>query len=156
TTTFIVQQQGRVKLRDENATLQQQAAQLDGLRAENERLSNLVAGAAYKPSLSNEQFGELLRLRGEMANLRRQTNELGKLRSETRRLKTALPSTEVALPADGVPKESWAFAGYADPESGFQSAIWARSRGDAENFVASLAPGEELEEWKGKTSEQLA
>ncbi len=38
------------------------------------------------------------------------------------------------------PKPSWQFAGYADPESAFESTFWAMSQGDAKSYMATLAP----------------
>jgi hypothetical protein len=56
------------------------------LKADNDSLSNLAAQAKESASLPNDQFNELLRLRGEVGMLREQTNELGRLRQENRRL----------------------------------------------------------------------
>jgi RNA polymerase sigma factor (sigma-70 family) len=38
------------------------------------------------------------------------------------------------------PRSSWAYAGYASPESAFQSSVWAISKGDAQTWLASLTP----------------
>ena len=62
------------------------------LTAENERLSNLVVLA--RPPLSDEQFRELLRLRGEVAMLRQQTNAVPQLRKENRRLAARLATAQ--------------------------------------------------------------
>jgi hypothetical protein len=56
-----------------------------------------------------------------------------------------------------LPKESWAFVGYADPESAFQSAAWAMSQGDIKTYRASLSPaGNEFREAQGKSEDELA
>jgi RNA polymerase sigma factor (sigma-70 family) len=39
------------------------------------------------------------------------------------------------------PRKSWHLVGYATPESAFESAMWAASRGDLKAFVASMTPG---------------
>jgi hypothetical protein len=72
----------------------------------------------------------LLRLRGEVAGLRGQTNEFKKLEAENQRLRSsfaartaAKSSSQTATTEEAVPKESWAFVGYADPESAFQSTV---------------------------------
>jgi RNA polymerase sigma factor (sigma-70 family) len=44
-----------------------------------------------------------------------------------------------------VPRSSWTFAGYANPESAFQSSIWAISKGDAQTWLASLTPAMQME-----------
>jgi RNA polymerase sigma factor (sigma-70 family) len=90
-TTLVVQHKAQTKLRDEGESLRQQIAQL---QANNESLSNRLAAADAKPSssqsLPNEQFNELLKLRGEVGVLRRQVDEVGKLREENQRLGSAL------------------------------------------------------------------
>jgi len=85
TTAFVIQHQVQEKLRADNETLTQQLVQL---QTDNENLSNAAAQMKSSQSLSDEQFTELLKLRGEVGTLRRQTNELGKLRDENRRLQT--------------------------------------------------------------------
>ncbi|HEY5233739.1 MAG TPA: hypothetical protein VIK35_09425 [Verrucomicrobiae bacterium] len=79
------QRQVQEKLRADAELLRQQVAQL---KADNENLSNLADQAKSSQSLPDEQFTELLKLRGEVGLLRRQTNELGKLREENRQLQS--------------------------------------------------------------------
>ena len=43
------------------------------------------------------------------------------------------------------PRSSWAYAGYANPESAFQSSVWALSKGDAQTWLASLTPSLQTE-----------
>ena len=43
-----------------------------------------------------------------------------------------------------LPKESWAFTGYASPRAALQTAFWALSKGDLESYRATLTPGERL------------
>ncbi len=78
-TACIVSHQAQVRLREENQTLQQQIAQLQSDSAD---FSNRLAEAAGTKKLSDDQFNELLQLRGEVGMLRNQTNEMGKLRSQ--------------------------------------------------------------------------
>jgi cell division protein FtsB len=80
---LFLQRQAQEKLRAQNESLQQQIAQL---QTDNENLSNRHAPAIDSKSLSDEQFNELLKLRGEVGLLRQQTNQLGKLREENGRL----------------------------------------------------------------------
>ena len=110
-TFSVVQHQGRVKLRDENVSLRQQ---MEGLRADNDRLSQLLAQPRPSPT---DPTRELLRLRGEVGLLRKQTNELSLLAKEQRpKLASEQPSA-APLPedypktADGATKgifETWA------------------------------------------------
>ena len=39
-----------------------------------------------------------------------------------------------------VSRSSWAFGGYASPESAFETSTWAISKGDAQAYLASLTP----------------
>jgi RNA polymerase sigma factor (sigma-70 family) len=68
-TAFVVQNQAQEKLRVKNGELTQQLTQL---QADNEDLSNRLAIADNSKSLSDEQFTELLRLRGEVGVLKSQ------------------------------------------------------------------------------------
>jgi RNA polymerase sigma factor (sigma-70 family) len=146
------------KLRDENEALRQRVEELSALRGENDRLSNLLAQVNSSTSPTKEQLAELLKLRGEVGSLRRQTNDLVKLKMDNQQLKTAPDSASPrAATVEGLPRESWAFAGYADPESAFQSAVWARSQGDAKTYLASLAPnGSEFKKFANQPEESVA
>jgi RNA polymerase sigma factor (sigma-70 family) len=75
---IVVQHQSLDKLREKNQGLQEQAAQLAALQADNERLSNLVVQISAQPPASEEQAREMARLRNAVGKLRDQTNELGK------------------------------------------------------------------------------
>ncbi len=70
-TAFVIQHQTQEKLRAENESLTQQLAQL---QTDNESLSNRLVLAGNSKSLSDEQFNELLKLRGEVTRLRQQQN----------------------------------------------------------------------------------
>jgi hypothetical protein len=66
------------KLRDENALLKRQVERLEGLTAENERLAKLVTkvNAAPVPApATNDQFRELMKLRGQVGTLRKTADE---------------------------------------------------------------------------------
>jgi RNA polymerase sigma factor (sigma-70 family) len=72
-TAFVVQQQNQTKLRDKNVSLLRQIARL---QADNAGLSNHIAQMGEAKNLPDEQFNELLKLRGEVGVLRRQLDEL--------------------------------------------------------------------------------
>lgn len=84
TTAFVHQQQTQNKLRTKNESLQQQIAQL---QTDSENFSNRLADIGDAKKLSDDQFNELLRLRGEVGVLKRQLGELGKLREENQQLR---------------------------------------------------------------------
>jgi RNA polymerase sigma factor (sigma-70 family) len=158
-TPVVMQHQAQLKLRAENQALQQQVDQLAQFRAENDRLSNLVVQAKSQP-LSDEQFHELIKLRGEVGGLRRQQKELEKLRAQLTASQSApAPKPVTSAPVQDFPKESWAFAGYASPEATLQSWTWAMSKGDKQAMLACLTP-ERQKEWgklfEGKTDSELA
>ncbi len=90
--TSVIQHQTESKMREEAQALRQQVA---GLAADNESLSNRLAQVRAPSPLADDQFRELLRLRGEVGRLREQTNLVGKLQEENRRLQSsAAASTE--------------------------------------------------------------
>jgi hypothetical protein len=105
-TAFVIQHQTQNKLRADNESLRQQITQL---QTENESLSNQLAMAGNSKSLSDEQFNELLKLRGEVTRLRQQQSILPK----SVQLKTnSLPDSKiiqihlkarfVSFPTDGL------------------------------------------------------
>lgn len=69
---WILNHQSQVKLRQENEALRLKAEKNDQLAAENERLAKLAARASVNQSPTNEQFRELMKLRGEVGKLRQQ------------------------------------------------------------------------------------
>ena len=145
-----VQHQAQVQLREENKSLRQQLEQMAQIEADNERLSNLVAQA--NNHLPNEQFMELLKLRGEVGLLRQQTNGLQKLQEKNQQLQSALTSRNISpnlqatnsplkMPPVAVyPKASWTFAGYATPEAAFQSLNWAAANGNLNALLDGSTP----------------
>ena len=74
----------RNKLRAENESLAQQIAQL---KTESENYSSRLAAVDDSKRLTDEQFNELLRLRGEVGILHQQTNDVENVREENRRLR---------------------------------------------------------------------
>jgi RNA polymerase sigma factor (sigma-70 family) len=77
-TAFVIQHQAQEKLRTQNESLTQQLAQL---QTDNENLSNRLAAADDSKKLPEEQFNELLKLRGEVGVLRQQNVSSQKLRT---------------------------------------------------------------------------
>jgi len=74
---LVVQYQAKTRLQEENQSLRAKVEEVAILTEENKRLSNLVAQAKRPPapSTNNEQFRELMKLRGEVAVLRNTANE---------------------------------------------------------------------------------
>ncbi|PWU11548.1 MAG: hypothetical protein C5B50_23145 [Verrucomicrobia bacterium] len=143
---LLLQRQEQSHLSEQNRSLRRQVEQVAELQAESDRLSYLVSQLTNSHGASL-QSQELSRLRSELAALHGQTNDLGRLRAENQQLRAARAATGArfgSAHASGLPglasKQTWAFAGYADPESTFQSAMWAMSQGDAKTFLASLSP----------------
>ena len=75
-TPLMVQHQAQARLRVQDEALRDRTDRLTRLQEENERLSNRFAQANKSSALSNEQFNELLRLRGEVGRLRMDLREL--------------------------------------------------------------------------------
>ena len=68
-----LQHRSQTQLRDENEALRRQVREMQGLAAENTRLSNQIAMAKRStPAGTNEQFKELMKLRGEVGVLRQE------------------------------------------------------------------------------------
>jgi hypothetical protein len=154
----VLEHRATAGLREGNRALRQQVEQLAGVSDESQRLSNLLARAG-SPALPDAQMRELLRLRGEVGVLRQQTNELVNVQTENSQLRSAsnaLPPRDPTQPApDYLPRESWAFAGYADPDSALQSCLWAWSRGDPKAVMASITPAHRAA-WGFRSDEEIA
>jgi RNA polymerase sigma factor (sigma-70 family) len=71
-TPMVVGHQAQARLHEQDEALRQRADQMAQLLTDNQRLSNLLAQAPP----SNDQFSELLRLRGEVGRLRADLQEL--------------------------------------------------------------------------------
>jgi RNA polymerase sigma factor (sigma-70 family) len=85
-TTIVVQQNAQAKIRQDEAALQQQSAQLAQLRAD-----NTPPSTASAPGGNPNTPEELARLRDEVAALRLQTNDLATLREANRQRLAARP-----------------------------------------------------------------
>ena len=88
-TTLMIQHQSQTTLRGENASLRQQITRL---KADNESLVNLAAPANQPASLSDEQFTELLRLRGDAGVFQERTRDLARLQQDNRGLLSRIAS----------------------------------------------------------------
>jgi len=89
--TLAIQHQNDRKVSGENQALRQQLA---GLAADNESLSKRLVQIPAAPAMANDQFRELLRLRGEVGRLRQQTNLIGKLAEENRQIRANMETTK--------------------------------------------------------------
>lgn len=103
TAAFVVQHQAQEKLRAQNQALTQQIVQL---QTDNQSLSNRTMATGKSESLPNEQFNELLKLRGEVGVLRRQTNEIRGLRAAL----ASATANELQLTNDSTVKMENSFA----------------------------------------------
>lgn len=86
-TTLVVQQKLYKSLHDENESIRRQIAQL---KADNESLASLATQSNKPATLQNDQFMELLRLRGEVGVLRAQKTDLARLQKENQILLSKL------------------------------------------------------------------
>ncbi len=137
----------RLKLGADHEDLERQMNQMAGLIATNRQLSNLVAVRVNAaPSPPDDRSRELLRLRGEVGVLRQQTKELETVRNENRQARAAARGERTTrsagaanadATADYWPRDSWAFAGYANPDAALQTSLWAADNGDAKTLAAS-------------------
>jgi cell division protein FtsB len=164
---IVVQSMRVSKLKAQNEALRQQVSEL---KAQADQLSSQASPPAA-PATSDEDRSELLRLRNQAAQLKQVTNEMQRLRAQVQQLQAAnqqiratpaatpAPDTNAAAATGPVPRESWAFAGYATPEATLQSALFAMSQGDYQTFLASMSPEEAArmqKSFEGKTPEQIA
>ena len=78
-TPLVVQHQTQARLREQDEALRQQMDQLAKLREKNQKLPNQLAQRKNSQLIPNDQFSELLKLRGEVGRLRNRAQELTKI-----------------------------------------------------------------------------
>jgi hypothetical protein len=151
TSTHLLQKHEANRLRTENQTLTTQQAQLTSER--DTAKADVLQKNEEVEQFKNEKL-ELLRLRGEVGALRKQASETANLKAENLRLRAASEGLQNSQPIQNptttqtkFPKEAWAFAGYATPESAMHTWIWAMDKGDKKAMLDSLIP-EEQTQWK--------
>ena len=76
---LVVQHKTQARLRDLDEALRQQSDQLAKLREKNQKLSNQFAQPKNSQLIPNDQFSELMKLRGEVGRLRNRAQELTKI-----------------------------------------------------------------------------
>lgn len=153
-------------LEEENITLRKRLE--DFTAAQPQALSSSDANAANDATTRQTTDGELVRLRGEVTQLRRDQQQIEKLRAENHTLRAQNesraatqsnpPSPDAALKT--FPRENWTFAGFSNPESALQSALWAGASGDMAMMLAALSPDQvarmKREDNQERTDEQVA
>ncbi|HEX7858894.1 MAG TPA: hypothetical protein VF773_01065 [Verrucomicrobiae bacterium] len=156
----------------ENEELRLQVDSLQSEAANAERIAELAKENSDK---LREQRAELMRLRNQVTQMGGEKNAADNLKVENDRLRTQLQQTRAAevgdlansispqrdekIGRDVFPRESWAFAGYATPESALVSAIWAMKEGNPETYLKSLAPEEQQRMaavWENKSETEIA
>ncbi|MEY2410840.1 MAG: hypothetical protein QOF48_3510 [Verrucomicrobiota bacterium] len=157
------------KERRENQRLKEQCQDLQQ-RLDEAGAGNFGSAPKAAPALDHGEKTELLRLRNQAAQLRNATNELqrlqkasGELSAENRRLRDeraalAVAASEPSTTAAVFSKAEWRFAGYATPESTFQSAVWAMNNGEPEIFLKTLTPDERARmegEWRNRPLDEV-
>jgi RNA polymerase sigma factor (sigma-70 family) len=132
TTALVVQHYAQARLLAENDSLRQQLA---SLKAENEAQSQTVAPAVNPNTLPQDQFSELLRLRGEVGLLRRKTNELAAALASSKKpgIQASVASQDTSALADDYPKT---------PDGATRGIFEAWGKGDWETFFTRFGePG---------------
>ncbi len=101
-TPLAMQHQAQASAREPDQVLQQEKDRLAQLTADNQRLSNLLAHPNRTPTIANDQFNELLKLRGEIGRLRQQARELAQSQSRNQATGTNALAAKEALWAERV------------------------------------------------------
>ena len=97
-TPLVFQHLTKVKLAEQNRSLQQQIQNLGEIKTDNERLSNALAEArSANPASPEDQFREILRLRGEVGLLRRRNAELALLTNQQGRAEQTFDQSHPSL-----------------------------------------------------------
>lgn len=154
--SWSIQRHAAVRLRETSASSHELAGQLAQLQGESLRLSDQIAQRKPDASLPDDQFRELLRLRGEVGRLRGERRETDQLHGTNQQLLATLAKSERAQTVQvRWARDQLAFAGYADPESAMVTTLWAFSNGDPKFLLSMLTPDEKALLEKEGTSEDV-
>ena len=146
---WLIQHRADASLQQKDESIRAQSGRLAQLITDNEGLSNQLAQAKAPPGLSQEEFSELLRLRGTVGQLRQKVAEIEKLRAANQQLlasksgKKTLSDPDLADGRSGTEfwaKDQLAFAGYGSPEAALKTALSAMNGGDMKAVLASMTP----------------
>jgi type II secretory pathway component GspD/PulD (secretin) len=74
--------ESHLRVREENAALRRQLAELPRLSANGQRLSNLLVQAKTAQGTANDEYQELVRLRGQLSQLSDQSNLVNQARAQ--------------------------------------------------------------------------
>ncbi|HTL59408.1 MAG TPA: sigma-70 family RNA polymerase sigma factor [Candidatus Limnocylindrales bacterium] len=103
--------------------------QIQQLQNERDEIARQLASLREANERSNQNTGELLRLRGQVRMLRQQ------LASQRQQ---AAPDDH--RPGAYIAKDQIAFSGYATPEAALETTLWANLNGTYEDVLAGLSP----------------
>ena len=137
----------------ENARL---LAKLTLATEKNENLARDLAAASAARSSDEENQVELARLRNEVSQLRVREKELAAQVEFAQRATT--PPEKTPREGEVIPREAWAFRGYATPEQALESVLWAMSQGNLESVlrgVTEVTRQEMLKDHVGKTALEI-
>src|SRR5262245_4793018 len=160
TTTVVLQQNHNDRLQMDNDELRQQIVTLNSSQPAQSAPLDSSAQQTNR-ALDREQFLELMRLRAQVGQLRALTNENHTSENEKCRAASGAAKNENisdSNPPRFIPKEEWTFAGYAQPDTAFQSTVWGMMKRDipaitggwTEQYLQKRTKG-----WKGKSDEEI-
>lgn len=149
----IFEAQQNAQVRSQNQILQHQhatlAEQIHQLQEDNENLSSRLATTVDAKTLTDEQFKELLKLRGEAGLLRAQNDLLAKLQSENWELRrdksilevewNSITNSSQVIHGPYWNRDSWSDAGTTDPLNTLQSLLWALRENNQDKVTALVA-----------------
>lgn len=140
---FLWERHAITTLRARNEALRAQGDEARQLAEDTRDLESLRASAASAGQRRDNT--ELLRLRNDIRQLRAQQQEVEKLRAANQRVAAEIQAGKfsprrLSDQPGAVPREKWAFAGFATPEAAVQSFFAALSTGDPEQFLRCAGP----------------
>jgi hypothetical protein len=127
-------------LKDQVESLQQQTPLLEHVQKlvdERDEATRRLAGLTDELASTKKGNLDLLRLRSEVGLLRQQTNRLGELAHALSTTLSSVNSPGAPMGQTNFPRESWTFAGLANPESTLQSFMWAKNHGDVATALST-------------------
>jgi hypothetical protein len=146
---------------------EQLRAKIVAIESEADANTRATSASTQELEILKQRSAELMKLRNEVTQLRAGSQTAQSTAAENQRLKAEIQQLRARAADAPAPtassnqfsRESWRFAGYASPEAGLVSALWAMKEGNPQTYLDSLSPTEQQRaavNWQNMSQEEIA
>ena len=151
---LVLEHQAKVVLQSQIGALQTKTQALGDQMEQLQKRQTQLESTPRTTVVQTDNPEELARLRAEIARVEEHLTRVEKAGAATSNELAAARGPKVPFVyADSTPRSNYAFSGYATPQSGFQSMLWAITQMDAKSYLGSMT-GQNLEFWSKKFQEE--